>query len=67
MIDARPDPAPDADALLAALSGRIRVHEGAGRTPEELITELFFQVFAPDAEDGGDLGKGSTPAGVTAG
>lgn len=55
------------DALLAALSGRIRVHEGAGRTPEELITELFFDVFAPDTEDGGDLGKGSTPVGVTAG
>jgi MoxR-like ATPase len=55
------------DAVLAALSGRIRVHEGAGRTPEELITELFLQVFTPPPEDGGELGKGSTPAGVTAG
>jgi MoxR-like ATPase len=54
------------DAALAALSGRIRVHEGAGRTPEELITELFLTVFT-DPEAGGDLGKGMTPAGVTAG
>ena len=66
-IRGRGDAETSLDALLAALSGRIRVHEGAGRTPEELITELFFHVFSPDAGDGGDLGKGSTPAGETAG
>jgi MoxR-like ATPase len=54
------------DASLAALSGRIRVHEGTGRTAEEIITELFFTVFDDSPETEGDpSGKGSTPAGVT--
>ena len=34
------------DAALAALSGRIRVHEGSGRSAEEIITELFLSVFS---------------------
>jgi MoxR-like ATPase len=56
------------DAALASLSGRIRLHEGSGRSAEEIITELFIGVFGDDAEEGGEpSGKGGTPAGVTAG
>lgn len=35
------------DAALAALSGRVRVREGCGRSSEEIIRELFDRVFAP--------------------
>jgi MoxR-like ATPase len=57
------------DAALAALSGRIRVHEGTGRTAEEIITELFRMVFSNDLDEGDSdaSGKDSTPAGVIAG
>ncbi|MEM8902204.1 MAG: MoxR family ATPase [Actinomycetota bacterium] len=56
------------DAALAALSGRIRLHEGSARSAEEIVTELFLGVFGEDAEEGGEpSGKGGTPAGVTAG
>lgn len=56
------------DAALAALSGRIRVHEGTGRTAEEIISELFLLVFDDrDGSDGDGEGKGSTPDGATAG
>ncbi len=37
------------DAALAALSGRIRLFEGSPRTPEEVITDLWHQVFERDA------------------
>ena len=49
------------DAALVALSGRVRVRDGAGRTAEDVITELWTTIFgAPD----GDGGKGSAPAGA---
>jgi len=52
------------DAALVALSGRVRVRDGAGRTAEDIITELWQTIFgAPD----GDGGKGSAPAGATTG
>jgi len=44
------------DAALAALSGRVRIRDGSGRASEEVIRELFDQVFAPTAGGGG--GKG---------
>jgi MoxR-like ATPase len=44
------------DAALAALSGRVRIRDGSGRASEEVIRELFDQVFAPIA--GGGEGKG---------
>ena len=44
------------DAALAALSGRVRIRDGSGRSSEEVIRELFDQVFAPTA--GGGEGKG---------
>ena len=39
------------DAALAALSGRIRVREGSGRSPEDIVRELWRSVF-------GDKGEG---------
>lgn len=56
------------DAALAALSGRVRLHEGSGRSAEDIIAELFWSVFGAEIdEDGGEPpGKGGTPVGVTA-
>jgi MoxR-like ATPase len=51
------------DAALVALSGRVRVREGSGRTSEDVIRELWGSVFG--ASDG-DAGKGGAPAGATA-
>jgi MoxR-like ATPase len=50
--------APDVglDAALLALSGRIRLHEAAGRTPEEVVTELWAAEFGP-AEPGYAQGR----------
>lgn len=45
-------------AALAALSGRIRLREGAGRTPEEIIEELFAVAFAAPADEPGTGGGG---------
>lgn len=42
------------DAALVALSGRVRVREGSSRSAEEIITELWTEVFGPTAE--GDAG-----------
>jgi MoxR-like ATPase len=50
------------DSALVALSGRVRVREGAGRSAEDVITELWQAVFGPD----GDPGKGDAPEGATA-
>jgi MoxR-like ATPase len=35
------------DAALVALSGRIRLHESAGRPAEDVVRELYEQVFGP--------------------
>ena len=51
------------DAALVALSGRVRVREGSVRTAEEIITELWNEVFAPAPQ--GESGKASAPAGAT--
>ena len=58
------DPAVSLDAALVALSGRIRVREGCHRDPEEIITELWKQVFEPDPE-AADAGKAGAPIGAT--
>jgi MoxR-like ATPase len=52
------------DAALIALSGRIRLREGASRTSEEIITELWEQLFGPRTEGGGQ-GKAGAPNGAT--
>ena len=36
------------DAALVSLSGRIRLHESAGRRPEEVVRELYVQVFGAE-------------------
>ena len=38
------------DAAVAALSGRVRVHEDQDRTVEEVIAELLDRALAPDPE-----------------
>src|SRR5829696_4529975 len=51
------------DAVLIALSGRVRLREGCLRTTEEIITELWGEVFGtthPDG-DGADTGKAKAP------
>lgn len=58
------DRAVSLDAALLSLSGRIRVHEGSSRSPEEIITELYNEVFAPEPDpeaNGDDAGKVTAP------
>jgi MoxR-like ATPase len=51
------------DAALVALSGRVRVREGSVRTAEDIVTEIWNEVFAPAAGSGG--GKANAPTGAT--
>jgi len=57
------DPAVSLDAALVALSGRVRVREGCSRTSEDIITELWNEVFDPASA--GQSGKVSAPSGAT--
>lgn len=52
------------DAALVALSGRVRVREGHNRTADEIITELWHEVFARPA-NGASTGKVIAPNGAT--
>jgi MoxR-like ATPase len=56
------------DAILIALSGRVRLREGSLRTTEEIITELWREVFgtSPDGDEAGE-GKASAPTGASPG
>lgn len=47
------------DASMMALSGRVRVREGSGRTAEDVVTELWRAWLAPagEAERGREPGK----------
>ena len=47
----RTDPDVAFDAALAALSGRIRLHESCQRTPEEIIRELWDRIFGATDRD----------------
>lgn len=60
------------DAALVALSGRIRLREGATRTTEEIVTELWYDIFGRPADSdssdrGGDgePGKAAAPNGAS--
>ena len=54
------------DAAIVALSGRVRVREGGMRTSEEIIAELWRQVFfLGPAEEGEGSGKDGAPIGAT--
>ena len=52
------------DAALVALSGRVRLREGVTRTAEEIITELWGEVFGRRTEGRGQ-GKAGAPTGAT--
>jgi MoxR-like ATPase/Mg-chelatase subunit ChlD len=52
------------DAALAALSGRIRLQESCGQTPEEIIRELWSRIFGTTGQDNdNDGGRKPGPAG----
>jgi MoxR-like ATPase len=48
-------------AAKASLSGRIRLHDGCGRTPEEIVTELYVGVFGAEPGETDDPGEEATP------
>lgn len=52
------------DSALVALSGRVRMREGSVRTAEEVIAEIFSEVFGVKPKDG-DAGKAGAPTGAT--
>jgi MoxR-like ATPase len=54
------DPLVGLDASLVALSGRLRLREGCGRTADEIVTELWHSVFDPAIEPG----KATAPVGA---
>ncbi len=59
-------PSVSLDAALVALSGRVRMREGADRTTEDVIRELFESEFGRTVADGGDDGgKAAAPTGAT--
>ncbi len=49
------------DAALVSLSGRIRLHESAGRKPEAVVRELYEQVFGAPPAATEDAGEGAEP------
>ena len=51
------------DAALAALSGRIRIREGGGRSAEELVRELWAALAEDPTEADGSAAEGDTPPG----
>jgi MoxR-like ATPase len=55
------------DAVLIALSGRVRLREGCLRTTEEIITELWGEVFGRTHPDGDapNVGKATAPTGAS--
>jgi MoxR-like ATPase len=54
------NPSVGVDAALVALSGRVRVREGSVRTPEEIVTEIWQDVFGRVEGEGGE-GKAGAP------
>ncbi|MCW2666517.1 MAG: hypothetical protein JWN57_1479 [Frankiales bacterium] len=56
------DPEVTLDAALTALSGRMRMHEGATRSPEDVVRDLWQQVFDPVPEgEAGETDPGEAP------
>jgi MoxR-like ATPase len=61
------DPAVGLDAAIVALSGRLRLRDGTTRKPEDIVTELWRDVFdsAPDDDEGKVIAPtGAAPANV---
>jgi len=58
-------PSVSLDAALVALSGRIRLREGATRSAEDVVRELWESVFGPPVgDDGAPEGKAAAPTGA---
>lgn len=57
------DPAVGLDAALVAISGRVRLHEGTDRTPEDVVTELWEMILSAEeaASAADDPGKAPAP------
>jgi MoxR-like ATPase len=49
------------DAVLVALSGRIRLRPGTGRSPEDVITQLWQGLVDGATDGGGGAGKAAAP------
>ena len=50
------------DAAVVALAGRLRLREGSTRKPEDIVTEIWLDVFGREEDGGG--GKATAPAGA---
>lgn len=57
------DPSVGLDAAMVAISGRIRLHEGTDRTPEDVVTELWELIISAEEPTSAthDLGKDPAP------
>jgi MoxR-like ATPase len=53
------------DAAMVALSGRVRVREGSVRTAEEIVTEIWQDVFGRTEGDAGEGKAGAPTRGTT--
>lgn len=56
------DPSVGLDAALVALGGRLRLREGCSRSAEDIVTELWLEVFEPSPASG----KAIAPPGAAA-
>ncbi len=62
------DAAVGLDAALVALSGRLRLREGCNRSAEDIVTELWGDVFGtPESAEGDGGGKAHAPTGASNG
>jgi MoxR-like ATPase len=54
------------DAAVVALAGRLRLREGSVRKPEDIVTEIWRDVFGRDdePEDADGPGKATAPTGA---
>ncbi len=52
------------DAAVVALSGRLRLREGSSRNPEDIVTEIWFDVFGRDESADAAAGKATAPVGA---
>ena len=53
------------DAALVALSGRVRLREGAMRSTEDIVRELWTSVFGKQDDGGSNEGQADAPTGAT--
>lgn len=53
------------DSALLALSGRIRLREGTTRSAEDIVRELWADVFGRADRDEARTGKAGAPNGAT--